>query len=278
MKFGPVDIDDAVGGILAHSATTPEGRIKKGRKLAPEDIARLKRAGITSLIVAQLDPGDIDEDTAAARIAKAIVGPNVRVAEAFTGRANVFAMSDGLLQADRDRLIALNRIDEGLTVATLAPFQRVSAGQMVATIKIIPFALRSDIVAAAEAQPPPDEALIAVAAFRPHRVGLVVTDLPGAKASLLIKRIKAMTDRVEAACSSIVAQRTVAHDRKAVREAVVAMHEEGADPILVFGASAIVDREDVIPGGIADAGGRNRSSRHAGRSRQPVAAGQTWRS
>ena len=164
-------------------------------------------------------------------------------------------MEGARLQVDRDRLIALNRIDEGLTVATLVPHQRVSAGQMVATIKIIPFALRQELVAAAEAQADADNALVGIAAFRPHRIGLVITDLPGAKASLLTKRIKAMTDRVEATGSSIVAQRTVAHDRDAVREAVTAMHEEGVDPILVFGASAIVDREDVIPGGITDAGG-----------------------
>ena len=70
MKFGPVKIDDALGGILAHSATTPEGKIKKGRRLSSEDIARLKRAGMTSLIVARLESDDIDEDRAAARIAQ----------------------------------------------------------------------------------------------------------------------------------------------------------------------------------------------------------------
>lgn len=256
MKFGPINIDQAEGAVLAHSANTADGRIKKGRRLSQDDIDKLKRAGFTSIVVARLEANDVDEDSAAAAVAKAIAGPNVRIAEAFTGRANVFATCSGILQVDAERLVALNRIDEGLTVATLTPFARVSTGQMVATIKIIPFALDADVIAKAEGMAAQDGVGIEIAAFRRRRVGLVTTEIAGTKPSLLAKRVKAISDRVESAGSEIAASRIVAHDRDAVRNAVSDMKAQDADPILIFGASAIVDREDVIPGGVVDAGGK----------------------
>ena len=256
MKFGPVDIDQAEGTILAHSANTPDGRIKKGRQLSSEDVAKLKRANVSSIIAATFDTNDIAEDEAAATIAEAVVGKGVRVAEAFTGRANVFATADGILQVDRDALIALNRIDEGLTVATLPPFERVAAGQMVATIKIIPFAIAQNTLNLAIEQCVASAPLVSIAQFKSHKVGLILTDLPGAKASLIDKRIKAIGDRIEACGSTVLGQKIISHERSAVQAAAKEMHEKGADPILIFGASAIVDREDVIPGGVVDAGGR----------------------
>lgn len=255
MKFGPIDIDQAEGSILAHTANTPDGRIKKGRQLSSEDIAKLKRANVASVIAATLDADDIREDDAAAAIAEAVVGKGIRLAEAFTGRANVFATTDGVLQVDRDALIALNRIDEGLTVATLSPFERVAAGQMVATIKIIPFAINQSILDRALEKCAANTPLVSIAQFNRHNVGLILTDLPGAKASLIDKRIKAISDRIVACGSSVLDQKVIPHERGAVQAAAEEMHTAGADPILIFGASAIVDREDVIPGGVTDAGG-----------------------
>ena len=256
MKFGPIDIDQAEGAILAHSANTPDGKIKKGRQLSREDIAKLKRANVSNVIAALLDPSDVREDDAAAAIADAVIGDAVRVAEAFTGRANVFATHDGILQVDRDALIALNRIDEGLTVATLPPYERVTAGQMVATIKIIPFAISQETLDTALKKCQADGSLISIAQFKSHNVGLLLTDLPGSKASLIDKRIKSISDRIEACGSRVLDQQVIPHERQAVETAANEMRVKGADPILIFGASAIVDREDVIPGGVVDAGGR----------------------
>ena len=254
MKFGPINIDAAEGAVLAHSTSTPGGRIKKGRRLTATDVERLQQAGVTSVVGATLDAGDVDEDTAAARIANAIAGANVRVAEAFTGRANIFATSDGIVRLDREGMLALNTVDEGITAATLTPNERVSAGQMVATIKIIPFALSGALVDQAEAIAG-SAAQIAIADFKPHQVGLVITDLGSTKESVMAKRVKAVADRVESAGSEVVGRQVVAHAASEVRDAVLELRDRKADPVLVFGASAIVDRQDVVPAGIAAAGG-----------------------
>ncbi|MDW8443261.1 MAG: hypothetical protein RML45_02285 [Acetobacteraceae bacterium] len=47
----------------------------------------------------------------------------------------------GLFRVDRARVDALNAIDEAITLATLPDDTAVEAGEMVATVKIIPFAV-----------------------------------------------------------------------------------------------------------------------------------------
>ena len=149
MKFGPQPLDKAAGAILAHSVRLPGGAIKKGTQLGAAEIERLTANGLSEVIVAELAPDDVREDAAATQIAAAITGPDVDIADAATGRVNLYAARDGLVQFDRDRLIALNMIDEGLTVATLGAGERVAKGRMIATIKIIPYALPKSIMTAA---------------------------------------------------------------------------------------------------------------------------------
>ena len=151
MKFGRIPLDEANGAILAHSLHTRAGTIKKGRALGAHEIAKLREAKFTSVIAARLDADDVGEDDAAARVARAMAGNSVRVAEPFTGRCNVFAEANGIAELDVAALSALNRIDEALTIATVTPFDRVETGQMLATIKVIPFAVSDATVAKAVA-------------------------------------------------------------------------------------------------------------------------------
>jgi molybdenum cofactor cytidylyltransferase len=255
MKFASFPIDKAEGLVLAHTLETPAGTLKKGRVLSAADVSAIKASGKPEVIGARLAPGDVAEDAAAARIATAVVGQGARVAEAVTGRANLYATAAGILSIDTDRLLAINRIDEGLTVATLPAFDRVADGEMLATIKIIPFALPESVMREAErlagGQP-----LISVAPFRPRSAGLVLTQLQQTKASVLKKRERVTADRLASAGSRIATIETVAHDIDAVSAAIMRMHKAGLDPILVFAASAIVDRADVIPAALAAAGGQ----------------------
>ena len=73
MRFGPVPLTKAKGAILAHSVALPEGRLRKGCTLAAADLVRLAQAGVSEVMVARLDPGDVAEDRAAALLARALV-------------------------------------------------------------------------------------------------------------------------------------------------------------------------------------------------------------
>ncbi len=101
MRFGPVPLHEARGAILAHSHAVRDGRIRKGHALTDEDIARLAAAGETEVVVARLDPGDLSEDAAAARIGAALApdpaAQGLRLTPAATGRVNLFATGPGVL-------------------------------------------------------------------------------------------------------------------------------------------------------------------------------------
>lgn len=253
MKFGSVSTAAAEGAILAHSVRAGERVFKKGRIVSAGDIAALVAAGVTEIAAAQLGPDDVHEDEAAARIARRVAGTNVRIAPPFTGRTNLFATAAGLTQIDTLKIAALNAIDESITVATLPPFQRVIPRQMLATVKIIPFAAPRLAVERAERLLTGPG--ISTTPFRPRRVSLVVTTLPAMKRSLIEKTRLAITARVKEVGSELVSVSEVPHATEAVANAIANGKGKDADLILLFGASAITDRRDVIPAAIARAGG-----------------------
>src|SRR5262245_25904378 len=158
MKFGAVPVADAIGATAVHSIRQGDFVLKKGTRIGPSEIAALKAAGIEEITVARLDVGDVSEDQAAADIAVAIKGEGLRADQAFTGRCNLFAHTAGVLVVDRDAIDALNRVDEAITVATLPAYKPVVEGEMIATVKIIPFAVagaaRDRAVAAAAKSKP----------------------------------------------------------------------------------------------------------------------------
>ncbi|MBS0518964.1 MAG: molybdopterin-binding/glycosyltransferase family 2 protein [Proteobacteria bacterium] len=257
MRFGETPIDEAGGAILAHSWRANGINFAKGRVLSADDVAKLKAAGVSSIVAARLDPDDIHEDEAAATLARVLAGEGIEVTAPFTGRCNHFAREAGLAVIDPERIDALNELDESVTVATLPPFARVTPRQMVATVKIIPYAapratVDRAVFVAGEANRP----LVSVAPFRAMRVGLVQTRLPGTRDKVLDKAVTTTTKRLSSLGSSLAGERRCAHDGAAIATALKELAAEGCDLLLVAGASAIVDRHDVVPSGIEQAGGR----------------------
>lgn len=255
MKFGYIKSEDAEGCILAHSVRLQRDSLKKGTVLNAEMIGQLQANDIGFVMAARLQSGDVPEDEAAGRIATAIAGNNIRVADTFTGRANIYAQLDGIFDADVEQIKSLNRIDETMTIATLNPLSRVNKGQMVATVKIIPFAVSDEHVTGLEEMVRADAVAISVAPFRPLNVALIITRFPGDKESVLEKRHAAMAERIKNLGGHLKSVRYSDHRQEAVATAIRDTQELDCDLVLVFGASAIVDRADVIPAALVEAGG-----------------------
>ena len=254
MQFGEVPVAEAEGAILVHSLRLGKTALKKGRILSAPDIAEIAAAGIDQITVVRLEPGDVREDPAASRIAGAVAGPGVTTAPAFTGRANLLAEAKGLLVFDRDRLDRLNLVDEAVTIGTLPPYAVVEPKQMVATVKIIPFAVPEDAVARCAAIAAEGGPLLRVSAFRKLAVGMVQTRLPGLKESILDKTHEVTLGRLAALGCSLALERRCAHKTAALAAEIAATISE-VDLLLIHGASAIVDRRDVIPAAIEAACG-----------------------
>jgi molybdenum cofactor cytidylyltransferase len=249
MKFGSIPLSGALGAVLAHSLDANGKRLRKGLVLTCEDIANLEAAGTDHVIAAHLDADDSGENEAATAIAVALVNaaPHLRAGPSGTGRVNLYAEPGGVFEASETAVRALNSIDPGITVATLPDSTFVRSGRMVATVKIIPFAVPQKAVTEAILIPQTAPAMT-LAPARKKRVALVATRLPVLKASVMEKTKGVLEDRLARLGCVLVHDATCNHDTNALAEALGQVRN--ADITIVFGASAITDRQDVIPGAV----------------------------
>jgi len=253
MKFGPVSPKEAIGGVAVHAIRQGDFVLKKGTLITSDDAADLIRVGITEIVVARLEDGDVSEDMAATQIAEAVAGEGVAVERAFTGRSNLFASRAGILMLDSAAIKKLNLVDEAVTFATLPEYRAVAEGEMIGTIKLIPFGI--DAKLCAKAVKVAEKVKFHVAPYKLKRVGVVSTLLPGLSPKVIDKTISVTRERLARAGARIVAERRVTHTEAPLARAIVELMAEGAELILVFGASAIADRRDIIPSAVEAVGG-----------------------
>ncbi|MEM1267715.1 MAG: molybdopterin-binding/glycosyltransferase family 2 protein [Pseudomonadota bacterium] len=254
MRFGAVAVADAEGAILAHSVTAASGKLKKGRALTAADCADLAAAGVHEVTVARLDPDDLHEDAAAGRLAARIATggrSDLRATQAFTGRVNLVADGPGLLRVDADAIAALNAVDPAITIATLADYARVGPGALLATLKIIPYAVPERAVAAAERFATPG--ILSVAPFRERRASLILSETDAITEKAVRKGGETVAARLAALGIALETTVRVPHTTDAIAGA---LRESTAPLRLILGASATSDAADVCPAAVIAAGGR----------------------
>jgi len=256
MKFGPLPPGKAHGGILAHALHLPDGStLRKGRRLGASEVTLLERLGIAEVTVAVLEASDVSEDEAAWTVARAVAGPGTEPRPPGTGRSNVIATESGLLAVDVARIRAVNEIDESVTVSTLRPDAPVRPGTLVATVKVIPFAVPETVVDACASAASGSTSALGTEPFRSASVALVLTTVEGLSDALLRRGEAALLRRVERLGSVVSHVVRCPHDPDAVAGALHEALSAGCDLLLVLGASAVGDRTDVVPEGVHRAGG-----------------------
>lgn len=246
---------DAVGAILAHTAKGDGWTLKKGHRLTKEDCALLTRNGVATVMAGKLAESDVHEDDAARNVAVSIVGAGVAPTTAFTGRCNITADTDGVVRINVETINRLNALDESVTIATLPDYATVNKGQVVATVKIIPFAVEgavmADVMRALEAI----ENAVTVTPFQALRVVLINTVLPTLKETVKAKTTALTRRRVESVGGAVEHVMECAHTPKDVAEVIAGAGRYDPDLIVLVGASVTVDRADAVPAGIKRAGG-----------------------
>ena len=246
MKFGPVPTQDAAGAVLAHSVPLSDGRLRKGHVLSATDIETLLAAGHQEVVVARYDVGDLDEDAAAARLADALTGVGLRVSNSATGRVNLHATGPGVVQIDEAAIHAFNAINPMITVATVPPFHRVDDKTMVATIKIISYAVSEADVDhacavgkdAMQIKPP----MFSTATLIETEIGQNPND----------KGRQALEARLDRLGLTLTPRVIVSHAEDALRAALA---KAAGEVIFVLTASATSDPNDVGPAALRAAGG-----------------------
>lgn len=262
MKFEATALGDALGTVLGHNVHDGAGRrvLRKGRALGAEEIALLRELGRDRVFAARLEPDDVDEDEAARRVGEAVAGPGLTRRGSTTGRVNFHARELGVLRVDAEALDRLNDC-EGVTLATRPNNSVAPAGKMVATTKILPYALPEETVAAAErvAAAP----VIRVDPLAPRRAALIVSGTVAQGQSAGRERLvagfaRAFGERLESLNAELAEVRFVPlHGDRGVEglTAAAARLAPTTDLLVLAGETAIQDRHDLAPSAIEAAGG-----------------------
>ncbi len=248
MKFGPVPVDAAEGALLAHSLRLAEGKLRKGLRLGPDHLAQLRAAGIDEVTVARLEPGDLHEDDAAARLAQSLAGEaaHVRLTEPFTGRVNLVAERPGVVRLDAARIHAANAVDPMITVATVPDGRQMATGGMIATVKIIAYGVRAAKLDRAAAA---GQGAAGLATPVLGSASLIVTDIPGGPGE---KGTQAIADRLTALEMTLAETIRCPHEEPALARAIAAAP---GDVVLILTGSATSDPRDTAPAALQRAGG-----------------------
>src|ERR1700749_763402 len=236
MKFGPASPAEAIGGVTVHTLRQGSLVLKKGTTIGPAEVEALKKAGVKEIVVVRLEAGDVSEDVAAASIAQAVTGEGIHVERAFTGRANLFAARPGILVIDRAAVDRINSVDEEITLAPLSAYKRVVEGEMIATVKLIPFGVEGKLRDAAVKAA--GHGALRIAPYVIKKVGVVSTILPGLAPKVIDKTLRVTAERLAPAGATIIAERRVPHEEKALAASVKELLTLGAELVIVFGASA----------------------------------------
>ncbi len=257
MKLERLALNEALGHILCHNISAEGGRaLRKGKALAGKDIETLRELGHEQVYVARLEPGDVEEDQAAERIARAIVGPGLKRSGPATGRVNLRAEAHGLLRVDLARLDRINSLD-GVTLATHPRHTTLRAGKMAATLKILPYALPEQTVRVAEAVGE-DGPVLHLTPLSPRRVALVLCGAVAAQARVVQSFRRALVPRLEALAAGLDSVDFVAVEEgkgeDALAQVLGTLLREPIDLLILAGETAIQDRYDILPRAVERAG------------------------
>jgi molybdenum cofactor cytidylyltransferase len=260
MKFGPVPVAQAEGKILGHNISDSYGKrvLRKGKQLTDNDVRLLVEIGRAAVYVAELEPGDIAEDTAAERVARSVCGEGVQTTKPVVGRVNLLAQEWGVLRVDALRLARINEC-EGITLATLPSHTVVKPRKIAATIKVIPFAVPETSVRAAEAIAAESSPVVKIYPLRKRTAALILSSSPYAKTRVVSNFVPALQARIEGFGSELRSVDFVPLEDEAgeialaqtIRERVA----EGAEIIILAGETAIMDCYDIAPRAVERSGG-----------------------
>src|SRR6266487_6152986 len=259
MKFEPVPLSEAKGKILGHNIAGANGQrlLRKGKPLTDEDLDKLRILGRSSVYVAAIEPDDVDENQAARRVADAVCGSGLHITSVSSGRANLLANEQGILRVDVERLAQINDRD-GITLATLTTRSPVHTRQIVATIKIIPYAVQESIVRAAEAIASGSNPVARVDPLPSRSVGMILSGSTSMH-QRLVSDFAPLGDRIDKLGSSVTRPDFVALDDVSDEAALADMLKQqiasGIGMILLAGETAIMDAHDILPRAVKHAGG-----------------------
>jgi molybdopterin biosynthesis enzyme len=192
-----------------------------------------------------LDPGDVHEEEAGRRLTAAVVGEGVEVRGYSGGQWTLAATRRGLL---RIRATALTEVNahEGVSVFTVFDGQPVEPGEVVAKAKVTPLAIADTTLRAVEATAGAASGVVTVAGFRPATVGAVARESLDARQRTRFE--SALKQKITWLGGRLLPVRFAGPSDRAVADDLRALRGDGAEVLIVAGASALDPLDPVFSG------------------------------
>lgn len=254
-----IDVEDAVNKVLAHDITEIRPgqfkgpAFKKGHLIRQEDIEHLKRLGKEHLYVLHLSPGEVHEDEAALRLARALCGEGVRFdTPPAEGKIAIKAAVSGLLKVDVDALTSFNLVED-VSCSSRHTNTLVEEGEIVAATRAIPLVIEEKHLQEAVEVAGDAGGIISVHPMaRPNTV-LIITGNEVYTGRIEDKFAPIIKKKVADAGCRLQEIRFLPDDRKLISAAIQELLEKDIGLVLVAGGMS-VDPDDVSRLAIADAG------------------------
>jgi molybdenum cofactor synthesis domain-containing protein len=262
-RLREVPVGEAVGLRLAHDLTQIipgrfKGRLfRKGHVVTEEDIPKLLDIGKAHIYVLELGEGDLHEDDAALRLAKALAGDGVVFGDPAEGKVTLRAERTGLAAVDEAFVRSVNEIGD-IALATVRRDTVLKPGERIAAVRAIPLVIEERKIAEAEALAAEWRARhgggpLSVRPLRSVRAGLLVTGSEVYSGRIRDGFGPVVRAKLEALGSEVAEQRFAPDDRQQIVKEIHYLLEQGYDIILVTGGMS-VDPDDRTPGAIREAG------------------------
>ena len=254
-----VRVEDAVGMVLCHDITEiVPGKFKgrafaKGHIIEEKDIEKLLDLGKRHIYVWDLSKGYVHENDAALRMVQAAAGENITFSEVKEGKIELRAACDGVLKIDLEALYELNDVEE-ICFATIHGNKIVTKGKLLGGARVIPLAVREEILTAFEKISAEHRPVISVRPFRPAKIGVVTTGSEIQSGRIQDKFWPVLEDKAAELGAELVGQKFPGDDPEEITKAIRGYLDQGVDMVQVTGGMS-VDPDDMTPSAIRALGG-----------------------
>lgn len=254
-----VRVEDAVGMVLCHDITEiVPGKFKgrafaKGHIIEEKDIEKLLDLGKRHIYVWDPEKGYVHENDAALRMVRAAAGENLLFSEVKEGKIELRAACDGVLKINLEALYELNAVDE-ICFSTIHGNKMVTKGKLLGGARVIPLAVKEEILKNFEEICSRYEPVISVRPFCRAKIGIVTTGSEIQTGRIADKFGPVLQAKAEELGAEIMGQVFPGDDPEAITEAIRAFLKQGADLVEVTGGMS-VDPDDMTPSAIRACGG-----------------------
>ncbi len=255
LEAGPAAPPSFLGTVVVQTVTRGGSSkaiaLRKGDIVHEADLAKLREVEPQPVRVVQLDEGDVHEDAAGLRLARAVAGRGLSLRGPIQSRVDLLATVRGVAIVDAATINGLNLIPD-VAIFTAVPYQPVVPGQIVAGAKVVPIVTRVEYLTAAEGLAAERGPAIEVKPFLPLKVGVISKQRPDAKQRARFEQI--LHKKMNWFGAQVVDLRFIAPDLPSVKQGLRHVLQAGAELILTAGSSS-ADPYDSLVVAVEELGG-----------------------